>query len=59
MKDNPYLELSYKGDCKDLIMNKKADLFVIEDDGENINEVIKSLGSQKINIISKEVGSKN
>lgn len=59
MKDNPYLELSYKGDCKDLIMNKKAALFVIEDDGENINEVIKSLGSQKINIISKEVGSKN
>lgn len=59
MKDNPYLELSYKGDYKDLIMNKKADLFVIEDDGENINEVIKSLGSQKINIISKEVGSKN
>lgn len=59
MKDNPYLELSYKGDCKDLIMNKKADLFVIKDDGENINEVIKTLGSQKINIISKEVGSKN
>lgn len=59
MKDNPYLELSYNGDYMDLIMNKKADLFVIEDDGENINEVIKSLGSQKINIISKEVGSKN
>lgn len=59
MKDNPYLELSYNGDYMDLIMNRKADLFVIKDDGENINEVIKTLGSQKINIISKEVGSKN
>ena len=59
MKDNPYLELSYNGDYMDLIMNRKADLFVIRDDGENINEVIKTLGSQKINIISKEVGSKN
>lgn len=54
MKDNPYLELSYKGDFKDLIMNKKADLFVIKDDNENIDEVIKTLGSQKINIISNE-----
>lgn len=59
MKDNPYLELSYKGDYKDLIMNKKADLFVIKDDNENIDEVIKTLGSQKINIISNEQGSKN
>lgn len=59
MKDNPYLELSYNGDYMDLIMNRKADLFVIKDDCENINEVIKTLGSQKINIISKEVGSKN
>ncbi len=59
MKDNPYLELSYNGDYMDLIMNRKAELFIIKDDGENINEVIKTLGSQKINIISKEVGSKN
>lgn len=59
MKDNPYLELSYNGDYMDLIMNRKAELFVIKDDVENINEVIKTLGSQKINIISKEVGSKN
>ena len=59
MKDNPYLELSYNGDYMDLIMNRKAELFVIKDDGENINEVIKTLGSQKINIISKELGSKN
>lgn len=59
MKDNPYLELSYKGDCKDLIMNKKADLFVIKDDNENIDEVIKTLGGQKINIISNKERSKN
>lgn len=59
IKDNPYLELSYKGDYKDLIMNKKADLFVIKDNNENIDEVIKTLGSQKINIISNEQGSKN
>lgn len=59
MKDNPYLELSYNGDYMDLIMNRKADLFVIKDDGENINEVIKTLGSQKINIISNKEGSKN
>ena len=59
MKDNPYLELSYKGDCKDLIMNKKANLFVIKDDNENIDELIKTFGSQKINIISNKEGSKN